>query len=94
MACSAVVTENAAGRDANHATIFFRGGRQEPKRVTLDKFIDDYALTIEDAEETEATGHIARFENIGHAVIESDNRFFEYGLTLIDSSGLEDRDTV
>jgi hypothetical protein len=93
VACSAVVTEDATGRDANHATIFFRGGKQEPKRVTLEKFIEDYALTIEDSEEAEATGHIARFENIGHAVIESDSRFFEYVLTLIDSPGLEYRDT-
>lgn len=92
VACSAVVTEITKGSDTDHAMIYYRDGRT-PSKIPLEQFIEQYALTVEDEAEAYATGRIARFEMIDHAVIESDSRFCEYGLTLIDSPGLEDKAT-
>ena len=91
-ACTAVIATVEYGKDIDSVRIIYTPeSKLAPRKITLEKFSQDFMLTDEEERCVEAGGQLNRFANVSHVEMQSDDSLFSDGMRLTDSPGLEDR---
>ena len=88
-ACTAVIATVEYGSDTDNVTVIYSDSSVS-KKMTLQQFTDEFALSEEDQQYIEEGGRLDRFANVSHVEMQSRDEIFADGLRLIDSPGLEE----
>ena len=91
-ACTAVIATVEYGtREDEVRVVYSADSGKEPRVISSEQFIKEFALTEEDDKVINDGGIIERFIDIDHVEMQSSAAIFAGGMRLIDSPGLEDR---
>ena len=88
---TAIVSYLRYGDDTN-VHVFYQDGAEEI--MTSDQFFERFKFNAQDTEECRSTGKVERFSNVRDSVVYSNMPLLENGVQILDTPGLEDKESA
>ena len=88
---TAIVSYIRIGEDPN-VHVYYKDGTE--KVMTTDEFFEHFKFNAEDTEECRETGKVQRFANVQDSVVYCNMPLLENGVQILDTPGLEDKESA
>ena len=88
---TAIISYLRYGDDTN-VHVFYQDGAEEI--MTTDQFFERFKFNVQDTEECRNTGKVERFSRVRDSVLYSNMPLLENGVQILDTPGLEDKESA